>query len=84
MLQEVFIYKNSGIGWSDDVLRVFGDALNSQCWPENDGSRTYKPSKANPYYNSIENTRSLKRKAEHEEEDQPSGSSRPRREDWGN
>ena len=33
-----------------DVLRIFRDALNSQGWPENDESRTYKPSKPNPYY----------------------------------
>jgi hypothetical protein len=27
-----------------NVLREFGVALNRQGWPENDGSRTYKPS----------------------------------------
>ncbi|KAF8351487.1 hypothetical protein F5887DRAFT_937775 [Amanita rubescens] len=54
----------------DEVLRVFGDALDCQGWPGHDGSRIYKPSKANPYYSSLENTRSSKRKAEHEPEDQ--------------
>ncbi len=75
------------------VLGVFDDMLNGQHWPENDGSRTYKPCKANPYYNSIgnphyssiEDTRSSKRKAQHEAEDQPTGrSSRVRTEDLGN
>ena len=66
-----------------NVLREFGVALNRRGWPENDGSRTYKSSKANPYHSSIESTHSSKRKAEHEAEDQP-GSSRARRDDSGN